>query len=411
MNYYRYKMITPDGEVTTGIAKLAYQETMSAVNYLERNGGVTLYVRKLGRLAQCFFRMADLRPHRKLSRSSMAELMNNLALMLKSGMPMVTALEEVSQTEDFPMIARDFEEMIERIKSGAGFSEAAQRYPHIFPQNVIYLIRMGEETGRLDEMLKDAADHLLRIDKIVSDTKQALLYPCFVLTAISGGLLFWFAYVVPKIVGLFKELDVDLPAITLFLIQCSEFFQKYYLHLIVAAVGIMAGTVILRKRSRHFRKALDHVMLKMPIAKSIVTASVLAYITEYFAMLINAGIDILQSVRILRDSVGNEVYRDKLFEVKGYLENGEGISDSIKGARIFPNFVVRMMSVGEYSGTLTEQLNYIAEQYRNKLAVLVATIGKSIEPLILVVAGTIFAIVIIGLFLPIYDLVSKVSAL
>ncbi len=127
-------------------------------------------------------------------------------------------------------------------------------------------------------------------------------------------------------------------------------------------------------------------------------------------MLINAGNDILKSVSILSHSVANEVYRDKLGEVKGFLENGEGISDSFKGAHIFPNFVVRMMNVGEYSGTLSEQLTYVAEQYRNKLSILVSTIGKSIEPLILIVAGTIFAVVIIGLFLPIYDLVSQVSA-
>jgi general secretion pathway protein F/type IV pilus assembly protein PilC len=178
----------------------------------------------------------------------------------------------------------------------------------------------------------------------------------------------------------------------------------------MAAMGVLMGTLVLRKRSRRFRKALDVILLRTPIAKSIVTASVLAYISEYFAMLINAGIDILQSVNILGDSVSNEVYRDKLVEVKGFLENGEGISDSFKDAVIFPNFVVRMMSVGEYSGTLSDQLGYIAEQYRNKLSILVSTIGKSIEPLILMVAGAIFAVVIIGLFLPIYDLVSQVSS-
>jgi type IV pilus assembly protein PilC len=410
MNYYRYKLITADGQIDAGVAKLPYQETMSAVNHLERNGAITLYVKKLKGVTQWPFRLADLRPQRKLSRTLIAELLNNLSLMLRAGMPMVTALEEAAQTEDYPKVANDFKEIIERIKGGSSFSDAARQHPNIFSQNVIHLIRMGEDTGKLDQMLKDAADHLLRIDRIISDTKQALLYPCFVLVAISGGLLFWFAYVVPKIVSLFKELAVNLPPITVFLIHCSEFFHTYYLHIIICAVAMVLATGILRKRSRRFRKASDLVWLRIPVAKSIITASVLAYISEYFAMLINAGIDILNAIGILSNSVTNEVYRDKLGEVKGFLENGEGISDSFKAARIFPNFVVRMMSVGEYSGTLPEQLNYIAEQYRNKLSILVSTIGKSIEPLILIVAGTIFAVVIIGLFLPIYDLVSKVSS-
>ncbi len=410
MNYYRYKLITPNGDVDSGIARLPYKETLSAVNYLERDGNITLYVKKLSGLAKLAFRIVDLRPHRKLPRAVAAELMNNLALMLRAGMPMIAALEEMTQTEEFPTVSKDFQSIIERIKTGASFSEAAQAFPHIFPESVIFLIRMGEDTGRLEETLKDAAEHLLNMQKIVSDTKQALLYPCFVLVAIGGGMLFWFAYVVPKILGLFKELDVALPPITQMLIKMSEFFQAYYLHMMAASVVVLLLLGILRKKNLKCRKAMDTVLLHTPIVKNIIAASNLAYISEYFAMLINAGIDILQSVGILNNSVGNVVYRDKLAEVKGYLEHGEGISDSFRQALVFPNFVVRMISVGENSGTLPDQLNYIAEQYRNKLSIMVSTIGKTIEPLILMVAGTIFAIIIVGLFLPIYDLVSQVSS-
>ena len=411
MNYFRYKLITANGEIASGVAKLPYQETMSAVNHLERDGSVTLYVKKLGRLTRWLFQLGDLRPQRRLSRTILAEILNNLALMLRSGMPLVTALEESSQTEEYPSVARDFAQIIERIQGGASFSDAAGHFPHIFPQSVLHLVRMGENTGRLDNMLKDASEHLLRIQKIFSDTKQALLYPAFVMFAISGGMLFWFAYVVPKIVGLFKELDVALPRMTQVLIHLSELAQLYYLHFIIGAAAAVVIAALLRKRSRGFRRALDALLLKLPIAQSIVAASNLAFISEYFAMLINAGIDILQSVGILKEAVGNEVYRDKLAEVRASLEVGEGISESFKQAVIFPNFVVRMIGVGESSGTLSEQLVYIADQYRNKLSILVATIGKSIEPLILMVAGTIFAVVIIGLFLPIYDLVSRVGAM
>ena len=411
MNYYRYKLITRGGEVASGMARLPYQETLSAVNHLERDGSMTLYVRKLGRLGQWVLRLFDLRPKRRLPRLMLAEIFNNLSLMLRAGMPLVTSLEEVGQMEDFPGIAADFKEIIERIQGGSGFCDSAARFGHLFPDSVLHLLRMGEETGKLDDMLKDASQHLHRVHKIVSDTKQALLYPAFVLTAIGGGMLFWFAYVVPKIVGLFQELDVALPGITLALIAVSAFVEQYYPVIIAAAMTLLVLTAALRKKNRGFRRLLDALLLRLPITRSLMTASVLAYISEYFAMLINAGIDIMQCMRILQQSVGNEVYRAKLQEVRGFLESGEGIADSFRKAVIFPNFVVRMMGVGENSGTLPEQLTYIADQYREKLAVLVATIGKAIEPLILVVAGTIFAVVIIGLFLPVYDLVSRVTAL
>ncbi|MCP4746467.1 MAG: type II secretion system F family protein [Desulfobacteraceae bacterium] len=410
MNYFRYKLITASGEVSSGVVKLPYQETMSAINHLERDGSMTLYVAKLGNFAKWLIKIFELRPKQRLPRIVLAEILNNLALMLRAGMPLIAAMEEIVETADYPSIKKDFAEIVKRIQDGSGFTEAAELYPHIFPKNILFLARMGEETGKLDEMLKDASEHLRRIHKIISDTKQALLYPGFVITAISGGMLFWFAFVVPKIVSLFKEMDVTLPAITLYLIAVSEFAQKYYLCVIVGIFCLVAATLVLRKKNRSFRKAMDNVMLHLPVLKSIINASSLAYISEYFSMLINAGIDIMQSVKILNESVGNEVYKDKLKQVRGCLENGEGISDSFKSVSIFPGFVVRMMSVGENSGTLPEQLNYISEQYREKLSVIVSTIGKAIEPLVLIVAGAIFAIIVIGLFLPIYDLISGVSA-
>jgi len=122
------------------------------------------------------------------------------------------------------------------------------------------------------------------------------------------------------------------------------------------------------------------------------------------------GIDILRSMNILKESIENEVYREKLAEVSEGLTRGDGIAESFRRTVIFPPFVVRMINVGEQSGTLPEQLSYIAEDCRNKLSAIVATIGKMIEPIVLIIAGAMFAIIIIGLFLPIYDLVSTVGA-
>jgi general secretion pathway protein F/type IV pilus assembly protein PilC len=179
--------------------------------------------------------------------------------------------------------------------------------------------------------------------------------------------------------------------------------------MLLGAVLSIFAFAALYKRERRFRKAVDGVLLKLPVAKSILTASNLAFVSEYFSLLINVGIDILRSMEILKDSVANEVYREKLDEVKQGLLKGEGVSESFRRVPIFPSFVVRMLHVGEESGTLPEQLNYIAEEYRKRLSVLVATLGKMIEPIMLMVAGAMFAIIAAGLFLPIYDLISRIS--
>lgn len=408
MNYYRYKLMESTGEIISGIIRLPYKDVISAMSYLEREDNTAIYVKKLGCVASLFFKLTTLRI-RKVTRSFQAEFLGNVSLMLGSGMPLTTALEEAASSSERPDFESDIQDMILNIQGGATFSEAAEKYRYIFPETVIYLLRLGEETGKLDRMLMDASDHLKRIQKILSDTKQALLYPCFVFVSMGAGLLFWFYYVVPKIVGLFKEMDVSLPPLTVFLLRLSTFVQNHVLSIILGLAVVIFSIVLGYKGSRRIRKASDAMLLRLPISGTIISASNMAFITEYFSLLLNVGIDILQSMNLLKASIKNEVYKEKLAEVNEGLTRGDGVAESFRRVLIFPSFVVRMINVGEQSGTLPEQLSHIAGDYRNKLSLVVATIGKMIEPIVLVVAGAMFAIIVIGLFLPVYDLVSEVS--
>ena len=393
----------------SGITRLAYSDDLSAISYLERQDNTVLYAKKVNVVTSMFFRLLSARPRKRVTRSFQAEFLSNMSIMLRSGVPLTTALREAAGSSDRTDLENDIKDMILEIESGSTFSEAAEKYQYIFPRTVKYLIRLGEETGKLDRVLKDASEHLKRMQKIVSDTKQALLYPSFVFFSMGAGLLFWFYYVVPKIVSLFREMDVTLPPLTIFLINLSKFVQEYFIEIVFVAFAVGFFTVIAYKASRNVRKALDVLLLKLPVSRTIVSASVMAFITEYFSLLLNVGIDILRSMDVLKESIKNEVYREKLDEVSAGLSRGEGIGESFRRAVVFPAFVVRMIHVGEQSGTLPEQLGHIAEDYRNRLSVVVGTIGKVIEPAVLIVAGTMFAVIVGGLFLPIYDLVSKLS--
>lgn len=409
MKYYRYKLIAPTGQLSAGVVRLPYKDIMSAITHLERDGSITIFVKHLGPILAFLFKLATIRLRRKVKRPVLAEMLNNMAVMLRSGLALVSALQEAADSAEIPEVQGDINDMVQAIQGGMSFSAAAANYPNIFPPTVIHLIRMGEETGQLDKMLADASSHLNRMHGIINDTKQALLYPAIVFLVMGAGLIFWFYYVVPKIVGLFKEMDVVLPPLTLFLIALSEFTRNYLFEVLAGMGALFAILHMARKKSRKFKHITDTGLMKMPLAKTMATASGLAFITEYFSMLLNAGIDILQSFKIIIESVGNEYYREKLVKVKDAISNGEGIADAFKAAEVFPNFVVRMISVGEMSGSLTEQLDYVADEYRKKLNLLVASLGKMLEPVVLIVAGAFFAIIIIALLLPIYDLVSQVS--
>ena len=411
MNYFRYKLISPNGKPSSGLIRLPYQDEISTASYLERNGSMAIYVSKLGKLESLFPKLNSFRLSKRLKRTDQANLLNNLSLLLRSGMPLNTALEEVAQTISHPGLAGSIQDIIGAVQGGMSFSEAAGKFSDIFTETVICLIRIGEETGRLDEMLKDASEHVNRMHTIISDTQRALLYPMFVLFSIGVGLVFWLYYVVPKILELFKEMNVALPKITLYLLKISDFIQNHFVYLLAGIVSIPIILITTRKGSRRFKKIVDWAMLKLPISKAIISASNLAHITEYFSLLIRSGINILQAVKILKDSIQNEIYRDKLETVGKEIKQGSSISEAFASATIFPAFVTRMISIGEVSGTLEEQLGNIAQEYTKRLSTLVEMIGKMIEPIILVVAGAIFAVIFLALLLPVYDMVGRVGGM
>lgn len=409
MHYYKFKLITNVGEIISGMIKLPYIDILSAITHLEKGENTVIYVKKPGPVHLFFFKLLSIGSKKKLKRAAQAELLSNISLMIKSGVNLTNALEEASDGAEIPEIGDDIYEMISMIQSGAVFSEAATSFPHIFPSTIIHLIKIGEETGKLDKMLDNAANHLKNIEKIVSDTKQALMYPGFVFLAMTLLVFFWFYYVIPQILNLFKEMDVTLPAITLFLLNLSDFIRNNILVIIVLIVTIPIGFATARKHFKSFKTITDKWLIKVPVAGTIITASSLAYISEYLSLLLNSGIDILNSLTILHESVGNELYRNKILEIKEGILKGHGVTESFTETAIFPSFVTRMIGVGELSGTLTEQLDHIADEYRNRLSVLVSSIGKALEPIVLLVAGALFIVIIAGLLLPIYDLISKIS--
>ena len=190
MKYYRYKLIAPTGQLSAGVVKLPYKDIMSAITHLERDGSITIFVKHLGPLLSFLFKVVTLRLRRKVKRPVLAEMLNNMAVMLRSGLALISALQEAADSAEIPEVQGEINDMVQSIQGGMSFSAAAANYPNIFPSTVLHLIRMGEETGQLDKMLNDAALHLKRIHGIISDTKQALLYPAIVFLVMGAGLTF-----------------------------------------------------------------------------------------------------------------------------------------------------------------------------------------------------------------------------
>jgi type IV pilus assembly protein PilC len=295
------------------------------------------------------------------------------------------------------------------IESGQTLAAAMARHPGVFPPLIINLAQIGEETGNLDKMLLNASNHLRHMQEIISSTKRALMYPIFLIALITGATVFWFWYVVPKLVELFQDMDVELPPLTRALMKIADWTQAYLGTAVIVVVAATALFIILRKKWFMFRYATDYMVLKTPVLKDIVNTSMIARISEYLGILIGAGIGVMRTFEIIREATPNTVYKHRLTLTENGIKAGNNISVSMRQAQALHPFAIRMINIGELSGRIEEQTAYVAKVYREKLTAMVEVLGKTLEPAMLIIMGLIFGLIIAGLLLPVYDLISEMN--
>ncbi|MBF0124127.1 MAG: type II secretion system F family protein [Magnetococcales bacterium] len=409
MAYFRYNLLDKEGHQKTGLISLPFDNPVSAMAYLERQGNVVfsatplpqLLGRAVGLLKQFF--------GQKITKEELAEALNNVAVMLKAGLPLMSALQDAIAEHNNATLSQIGKEIVLRVEGGSSLTDAIKGYGHIFSGNVLFLISLGEETGSLDRTIHDAAEHMKKMDKIQKDVKSALRYPAIVFGMIVVAMMFWLYSVVPSVAGVFKSMGAKLPAMTIMVIDISDVVINNAPAFFGAIIAVVMLLKLVTRLHQPTRKVMHTIMLRLPVVKSVLHYYNQAFITEYLALMITAGLDILRSIDILGSTLPNEVYKEKMQMVRSSLLQGIGVRASFQAAKIFPPFVIRMVGVGEQSGTLSDQLVYISEDYRIKLEFMVANIGKMIEPLALGIGGGLFIMLTIALFTPIYDLIQNMS--
>ena len=294
------------------------------------------------------------------------------------------------------------------ISMGSSFGAAVAKHPQVFPAMFIRLVSVGEETGNLDGSLEEAAIHIQRVADLSSAMKQAMIYPMFAFVTTLGSLIFWLVYVLPKMTSLFKEMGVKIPAITRFLILMSTFTRQYWLLLVIMPFLLFFGIRLVR-RSERGEYLLDKAMLKIPVLQLILVNKALGIFTEQMRILIKSGLTIDRCFDLAGGVVGNRVYKDAIGRVKQEVLAGATISESMAIQQVFPPMLLRMVHVGEMSGTLEEQFAFLAAYYVKRLNEVSARLGKMLEPIMIIFLGIMFAVIILGLLLPIYDLISNIG--
>ena len=345
----------------------------------------------------------------KISPDEIVELMESLHLIIKSGLPLQEGLQDLAKESK----NKRFKDMLlyiaDAVNNGQSLSNAFETYKDVMGNVILNLVKIGEQTGQLEATLKRAANFLKRTISLKKKAKGALIYPSFAFIAVIGAMLVWMIYVMPQIIGLFKEMDIKLPALTLGIIAISDFLLAYWVYMIGLLIGFVIVFKVAHTRYKKVRLYTDKLILKIPVIKQIVSSFNIAFIAEYLRLALVSGVPVFSALESLRENLKNEVFQEALNMATQEVGKGSQISQAFAKTAVFTPFTVRMMGVGESSGSLDSQLELIAEHYYERVNYFAENIGKVIEPVVLIFVGIFMAIVIAGLMGPMYDLISSMK--
>ncbi len=344
---------------------------------------------------------------KKISEKDIALFTRQLATMMKAGVPLLQSFDITARSHANPAVQRLLGEIKADIETGTGLSQAFRKHPRHFDGLYCNLVAAGEQAGIMDTVLDRLANYKEKILAIKGKIKSALMYPAIVVVIafiITTGIML---FVIPAFKDLYEGSGSELPALTQLVIDLSDLFVDYWWLIFLAIGGAVTGFMEGLKRSPRFAAAVDAWMLKLPVFGPIILKATLARWARTFASLFAAGVPMVESLDSVAGASGNAVYADATLRIKTQVATGTSLTASLQEAKIFPNMLIQMVSIGEESGSLDSMLSKVADFYEREVDDAVEGISSLMEPLIMVVLGTLIGGIVVAMYLPIFKMGSN----
>jgi len=335
-----------------------------------------------------------------------------LSTLQDAGLPILRSLRILEQQQKPGMLRMVLRNVADDIEGGATLSEAMAGQPKAFDRLYCNMVAAGETGGVLDTILQRLADFMERAQRLKRKVVGAMIYPIVVIAFAVGIVAGIMIVVVPKFAEIFADFGTNLPGVTQFLINVSNWFvhgrPPGWVVVFLSPVAIF-GLLKLVRLSEAGRYAVDWVKLRVPILGTILGKSSIARFTRTLGTLLAAGVPILEAINITRETAGNEVFSRALGEVHDEIREGESFANPLRAARICDSIVINMIDVGEETGDLDKMLMKIADNYDEEVETLVDGLVSLLEPVMIVVLGAIVGFIVVALFLPLVTLINAVS--
>lgn len=330
-----------------------------------------------------------------------------LATMVGAGLSLMKAINILEKQEKDVLLKRAYGNIIAGIKSGKNLSQTLREYGENFSDAECSIIESGEKTGKLNFALIQLADQTEKVSGISKKLKGALMYPAAIVVVMIGSIMVLMTIVVPKIVEIFGDKD-KLPPLTQFLIGTSNFFVNYWWLIIILAIGSVVA-ISFWKQTESGRYRFDKIMLHLPIMGKVMQKVILSKFSRVLSNLLSSGISIVESLRIVSEVVGNEVYRQRILLLREDIKKGIKIGESLEDDSLFPDMLVQMIKVGEETAKLDTIILKIADFYDEEVDTTISSINKLLEPIIIVTMAVVVGLIAVGIMQPIMNLADVVS--
>ncbi|MDO8571252.1 MAG: type II secretion system F family protein [bacterium] len=344
----------------------------------------------------------------RVSKKDLAIFLRQLSILISAAVPLVQALRILSEQATNPGLKAALVDVVTDVEGGTKLSNALERYEHIFNDYFINMVKSGETSGRLDEILNYLADQQEKDYELQSKINGAMAYPIFIIGIMTVAAIVMMTFVLPKMLAMFTELgpDVVLPLTTRMLIATSSFSQKFWWLIVIGLVGGMFAFRTYVKTPAG-KRVYDFIKLKIPIFGDLLRYVYLVRFSRSLNTILIGGVTIPVGLKIVKNVVGNAVFEDLIAETLKEVEDGNPISTVFMKSKEIPSMVSQMLSVGEQTGRLDDVLDKITQFYVREVNAMIETTIKLIEPAIMVVLGLGVGVMVSGILLPMYTLTSK----
>ena len=327
-----------------------------------------------------------------------------MATMMKAGVPLVQSFEIVEEGAENENLKKLIMTLHDEVAAGNSFGSALRKHPKYFDDLYCSLIEAGENSGALDTLLDRVATYKEKTEQLKAKIKKAMTYPAAVVVVAIIVTAILLVKVVPVFAETFTGFGADLPSFTLFVLDISNFAQKWWLIIMVALIGLAYGFKTGRRRSQKFSDAIDKAMLKIPAVGPILNNAICARYARTLATTFAAGVPLVEALESVAGASGNAVYRKAILEVRDSVTTGLTMVISLKATGIFPTMLLQLTSIGEESGSLDEMMGKAADHYEEAVDNAVDNLTALLEPMIMAVLGVLVGGLLVAMYLPIFQL-------